>query len=86
MYVFTDILRKQLKLSHPDTEGVSHLFGTIMTDGNDENLEEITDTICVFAEREVGHGNVGFHFETMKNSKFFRTYLERSIINPKKTL
>lgn len=57
MCVFTDILRKQLKLSHPDTEGVSHLFGTIMTDGNDE----ITDTICVFAEREVGHGNVGFH-------------------------
>lgn len=55
MYVFTDILRKQLKLSHPDVEGVSHLFGTIMTDGNDENLEEITDTICVFAEREVGH-------------------------------
>lgn len=82
MYVFTDILRKQLKLSHPDTGGVSHLFGTIMTDGNDE----ITDTICVFAEREVGHGNVGFHLETMKNSTIFRTNLERSIINPKITL
>nr|XP_011453080.3 trans-L-3-hydroxyproline dehydratase [Crassostrea gigas] len=55
----TDILRKQLKLSHPDTEGVSHLFGTIMTDGNDANLEEITDTICVFAEREVDRSPCG---------------------------
>lgn len=53
-HLFPDILRKQLELSHPETEGVSFVYGTIMTDGNDDYSEEITDTMCVFAEREVG--------------------------------
>lgn len=43
-----------MELSHPETEGVSFVYGTIMTDGNDDYSEEITDTMCVFAEREVG--------------------------------
>lgn len=44
-----------------DMEGVLYFFGIIMMDGNDENLEEIIDIICVFVECEVGYGNVGFY-------------------------
>ena len=52
-YFVLDVLRKQLELSHPETEGVSFVYGTILTDGNDDFSEDITDTMCVFAEREV---------------------------------
>lgn len=61
-------------------EGVLYFFGIIMMVGNDENLEEIIDIICVFVECEVGYGYVGLYLEIMKNFKIFRIYLERFII------
>ncbi|XP_062596969.1 trans-L-3-hydroxyproline dehydratase-like [Saccostrea cucullata] len=55
----TDILRGQLLLEHPETEGVSFLYGTILTDGNDGHSDEITDTMCVYAERAVDRSPCG---------------------------
>lgn len=55
----TDILRKQVELSHPETEGVSFVYGTILTDGNDDYSEEITDTMCVYAEKQVDRSPCG---------------------------
>uniref|UniRef100_A0A8W8HRQ0 Uncharacterized protein n=1 Tax=Magallana gigas TaxID=29159 RepID=A0A8W8HRQ0_MAGGI len=48
---------KQLELSHPETEGVLIVYGTILTDGNDDYLEEITDTMCVYLQNERSIGN-----------------------------
>lgn len=58
-------------MSHPETEGVSLFLGTILMDGNDDNLEEITDTVCVFAEREVGGGNFRIPF---RNHEIFSKF------------
>ncbi|XP_061172442.1 trans-L-3-hydroxyproline dehydratase-like [Saccostrea echinata] len=55
----TDILRAQMKFVHPDVKGVSFLYGTILTDGKDDYSDEITDTMCVFAEREVDRSPCG---------------------------
>lgn len=44
-------VRKQNTLSHPDSEDLAFLYGTILTDGCDDS--ESTDNICVFADKEV---------------------------------
>lgn len=44
-----DILRKQLKLSHPENSDLAFLYGTIVTDDD----SDVGWNCCVFAEREV---------------------------------
>ncbi|XP_056022568.1 trans-L-3-hydroxyproline dehydratase-like [Ostrea edulis] len=68
----TDILRAQLKLAHPDTEGVSFVYGTILTDGNDAYSDEVTDTMCVFAEREVDRSPCGSGTSARIALQFFK--------------
>ena len=48
-----DTLKKQLKLTHPDSEDLAFLYGTIVTDGKDQYSEDVSWNVCVFAEREV---------------------------------
>nr|XP_022304289.1 trans-L-3-hydroxyproline dehydratase-like [Crassostrea virginica] len=68
----TDVLRKHLELSHPETEGVSFVYGTILTDGNDDFSEDITDTMCVFAEREVDRSPCGSGTSARIALQYFR--------------
>ena len=46
-------VREQLKLSHPEEEDLSFLYGTIITDGNDEFNDKPTANLCIFADRQV---------------------------------
>ncbi|XP_021363802.1 trans-L-3-hydroxyproline dehydratase-like isoform X2 [Mizuhopecten yessoensis] len=48
----TDALKIQLKLSHPDSDDLAFLYGTIVTDGQDERADITSSHICVFAERQ----------------------------------
>ncbi|OWF45444.1 Trans-L-3-hydroxyproline dehydratase [Mizuhopecten yessoensis] len=58
----TDALRKQLKLSHPESDDLAFLFGTIVTDGQD-GQDGCSDTpssnVCVFAERQIDRSPCG---------------------------
>ena len=50
--IIADALKKQLKLSHPQKD-MEFLYGTIITDGQDEHSSTTTSNVCVFAERQV---------------------------------
>lgn len=43
----------QFKINHPESEDLSFLYGTILTDGKDPYSEEPTTNICVFADEQV---------------------------------
>lgn len=43
----------QFKITHPDSEDLAFLYGTILTDGKDTYSEEPTTNICVFADEQV---------------------------------
>ncbi|XP_063425578.1 trans-L-3-hydroxyproline dehydratase-like [Mytilus trossulus] len=55
----TDALKKQLKLTHPDSEDLAFLYGTIVTDGKDQYSDDVSWNVCVFAEREVDRSPCG---------------------------
>ena len=46
-------------LSHPDDPDLNFLYGTILTDGNDEWSERPTTNVCVFADRQVDRSPTG---------------------------
>lgn len=43
----------QFKITHPDSEDLAFLYGTILTDGKDTYSKEPTTNICVFADEQV---------------------------------
>ncbi|XP_069116324.1 trans-L-3-hydroxyproline dehydratase-like [Argopecten irradians] len=55
----TDVLRKQLKLSHPYSNDLAFLFGTIVTDGQDEQTDVPSTHICIFAEKQLDRSPCG---------------------------
>lgn len=55
----TETLKKTLQLSHPDSVDLAFLYGTILTDGQDEYSEKETSNICVFADKEVDRSPTG---------------------------
>lgn len=48
------VILLQFKIKHPESEDLSFLYGTILTDGKDAYSEEPTTNICVFADEQVG--------------------------------
>lgn len=46
-------VKEQVKIIHPEQEDLSFLYGTIITDGNDDFSEKSTSNLCVFADRQV---------------------------------
>jgi len=46
-------------LDHPDDPDLGFLYGTILTDGDDEWSESPTANVCVFADREVDRSPTG---------------------------
>jgi trans-L-3-hydroxyproline dehydratase len=46
-------------LDHPDDPDLEFLYGTILTDGDDEWSESPTANVCVFADREVDRSPTG---------------------------
>lgn len=55
----TDAVKAQVKISHPDSEDLAFLYGTILTDGKDEYSEEPTANICIFADSQVDRSPTG---------------------------
>ncbi|XP_014665762.1 PREDICTED: trans-L-3-hydroxyproline dehydratase-like [Priapulus caudatus] len=49
----TDAVKTQIKLHHPDSDDLAFLYGTILTDGNDQFTDEPTANVCVFADSQV---------------------------------
>ena len=49
----SNAVKKQVKLHHPDDDDLAFLYGTIITDGDDEWSEKPTANMCVFAEAQV---------------------------------
>jgi trans-L-3-hydroxyproline dehydratase len=47
----SETLKGVLKLSHPQSQELAFLYGTILTDGRDESEE--SSHMCVFADKEV---------------------------------
>ncbi|EPQ12590.1 Hypothetical protein D623_10027198 [Myotis brandtii] len=50
---------KKFKITHPDSEDLAFLYGTILTDGKDTYSEEPTTNICVFADEQVDRSPTG---------------------------
>ena len=46
-------VKEQVKIAHPQEPDLSFLYGTIITDGNDNFCDEPTANLCVFADRQV---------------------------------
>ncbi|XP_019581380.2 trans-3-hydroxy-L-proline dehydratase isoform X1 [Rhinolophus sinicus] len=51
--------KRQFKITHPDSEDLAFLYGTILTDGKDSYSEEPTTNICVFADEQVDRSPTG---------------------------
>ncbi|KAK3596021.1 hypothetical protein CHS0354_032544 [Potamilus streckersoni] len=65
-------LKKVVKLEHPESKDLAFLYGTILTDGKDELLEEESRNICVFADREVDRSPCGSGVTARVAQQFFR--------------
>jgi trans-L-3-hydroxyproline dehydratase len=55
----TKATARAIPLDHPDDSDLAFLYGTILTDGRDAYSEELTQNMCVFAEREVDRSPTG---------------------------
>ena len=50
---------RNLALTHPDSDELAFLYGTILTDGADAWSEEPTTNVCVFADGQVDRSPTG---------------------------
>ncbi|KAI7800301.1 trans-L-3-hydroxyproline dehydratase [Triplophysa rosa] len=55
----TKAVKSQVKLSHPVSEDLAFLYGTILTDDKDVYSEEPTANVCVFADAQVDRSPTG---------------------------
>ncbi len=54
----TEAVKAEVALSHPDSDDLAFLYGTILTDGNDTGIGPSTN-ICVFADAQVDRSPTG---------------------------
>ena len=52
-------VKQQVSLYHPDDNDLAFLYGTILTDGNDEFSNEPSFNVCVFANAQVDRSPTG---------------------------
>ena len=57
--IITKAVKTQVPLLHPDNDDLAFLYGTILTDGNDEFTPDPTANICVFANNQVDRSPTG---------------------------
>jgi trans-L-3-hydroxyproline dehydratase len=55
----TERLKADFPLAHSEHDDLAFLYGTILTDGNDDFSVEPTKNVCVFAEAEVDRSPTG---------------------------
>ena len=49
----TEAVRRSVSLSHPESQDLAFLYGTILTDGSEEYSNDPTANICIFADCQV---------------------------------
>ncbi|KLN62057.1 proline racemase [Kiloniella spongiae] len=52
-------IKASVQLTHPESEDLAFLYGTILTDGEDQFSATPTANICVFADRQVDRSPTG---------------------------
>ncbi len=57
--IISSAVKRQVQLHHPDDDDLAFLYGTILTDGNDNYSVEHTANICVFADAQVDRSPTG---------------------------
>ncbi|XP_035208375.1 trans-L-3-hydroxyproline dehydratase-like [Stegodyphus dumicola] len=57
--MITEAAKEQLTIKHPESDELSFLYGTIITDGKDKYSESPTKNICVFADKQVDRSPTG---------------------------
>ncbi|ESO07908.1 hypothetical protein HELRODRAFT_110204 [Helobdella robusta] len=56
----SNAVRSKVKLWHPDSPDLAYLYGTIVTDGNDDfETNDTTTNLTIFADREVDRAPTG---------------------------
>ncbi len=55
----TELLKREMPLSHPDAADLGFLYGTILTDGGNGSGGLPTKNVCVFADAEVDRSPTG---------------------------
>lgn len=55
----TESVRRSIPLSHPESQDLAFLYGTILTDGRDEFCNEPTANVCIFADCQVDRSPTG---------------------------
>ena len=55
----SEAVKSQITITHPDDPDLGYLYGTILTDGNDEFLDQPTANVCVFADAQVDRSPTG---------------------------
>ena len=51
--------RSSVNVSHPESNDLAFIYGTILTDGKEAWSEEETANLCVFADRQVDRSPCG---------------------------
>lgn len=59
-------------LAHPDHDDLAFLYGTILTDGNESDLDTPTRNICVFADSQVDRSPTGSGVSARLAAQFAR--------------
>lgn len=55
----TQAVAATLPVSHPDDPDLGFLYGTILTDGDDDQTDRPSTNLCVFADRQVDRSPTG---------------------------
>ncbi|WP_216825534.1 proline racemase family protein [Kiloniella sp. EL199] len=55
----SSVLKSSIELTHPESDDLAFLYGTILTDGEDSYTTTPTANICVFADRQVDRSPTG---------------------------
>ena len=83
----TDHLRKFIKLEHPESSDLAFLYGTIITDGQDDfNKYQETMNVCVFGDGQVDRSPTGSGVQARLALQFSKGMISlgqrKTFINP----
>ncbi|XP_071079808.1 trans-L-3-hydroxyproline dehydratase-like isoform X2 [Haliotis cracherodii] len=55
----SEAVKSTVSISHPDSDDLAFLYGTIITDGKDAFSDNVTANVCVFADKQVDRSPTG---------------------------
>ncbi|XP_071079807.1 trans-L-3-hydroxyproline dehydratase-like isoform X1 [Haliotis cracherodii] len=58
-HAVSEAVKSTVSISHPDSDDLAFLYGTIITDGKDAFSDNVTANVCVFADKQVDRSPTG---------------------------